>query len=336
MLKKVVLTLVLLVLVGSFLVSSAVVGVAAEKDEDVLIGIIFPHPESPFIQNMLKSVTIASEKYGWKAILRTPSTSEEIERFNTLIQDLAIRCDALVIQSMEIGSAAAYSKRAMDDGVFVVHTNWDQASPIEGAFLTVMGVSQFGGGEAVGKELGKMAPAGSKGVYLGGTPGYHSTERGNGFEAGFTSTNQGGVVLGQANTQWTRETGYDAMMDLLQRFPDLNVVYGAADEIALGAIEALRHAGRLEDVLVGGFDANPNAVMAIKMGDLTASVSIAPLEMAVESVRVIKAAMEAKKYGFEDLLGIPPVTIIPPIVVTKENADAFLQKYIDFGIPVEE
>lgn len=295
--------------------------------EEVTLGIIFPHPESPFVQNTLKATQILADKYGWEVVLRTPSTSEEIEQLNTMVEDMAMSgVKAMMIQSMDIGSVAAYAKRAMDNGVYVIHMNWDQASPIEGAFVTVIGVSQFGNAEAVGKVLGKMAPQGAKAVYVAGTPGYHTENRGKGFQSGMLQTNPDYEFLGEVNTVWTRETGYSAMQDMLQRFPEIDVVYGASDEIALGAIEAIKEAGRLDKILVGGFDANPNAIESIKAGELTATVSIAPLEMSQESVRIIKALLDGEK------IDVPPLIVIPSEVVTAENADAFLQKYVDFGI----
>jgi ABC-type sugar transport system substrate-binding protein len=302
----------------------------AEVSEKKLIGVLMPHPESPFVINLVEAVRIEGRKQGWTVIAQTPAKVTDVEQFNILIEDMTeAGVNALIMQSMDIGSAATYAKKAMEAGVWTIHTNWDQPSPIEGAFLTVMGVKNHDGAKAVAVELAKMVPPDAKAVYIGGSPGWHDTQRETGFEDGLKEVSPNIEVLGKTNTMWTRETAFTAMNDMLQRFPKIDLVYGASDEIALGAIEALKAAGRLEGTVVGGYDANPNAIQSILAGELTATVSIAPLEMAIESIKDLKLAFEGKANEVQPLINMPT------IVVTKENAEEFLKTYKDFGIPVE-
>lgn len=67
-----------------------------------------------------------------------------------------------------------------------------------------------------------------------------------------------------AHGDYTRVSGERAMDTLLARVPDLDAVFVGSDLMALGALTALRRAGRRvpEDVAVGGFDDSPVAVTA--------------------------------------------------------------------------
>ena len=56
------------------------------------------------------------------------------------------------------------------------------------------------------------------------------------------------------------------MQSLLQANPDITGVISGNDEMALGAIAALKEAGKLSGVLVGGFDGSPDAVAAVNLG----------------------------------------------------------------------
>ena len=56
------------------------------------------------------------------------------------------------------------------------------------------------------------------------------------------------------------------MQSLLQANPNVKGVISGNDEMALGAIAALKEAGKLKQVTVGGFDGSPDAVDAVKEG----------------------------------------------------------------------
>ena len=57
------------------------------------------------------------------------------------------------------------------------------------------------------------------------------------------------------------------MQSMLQANPDIIGVISGNDEMALGAIAALKEAGKLDRIKVGGFDGSPDAVAAIKAGE---------------------------------------------------------------------
>ncbi len=59
---------------------------------------------------------------------------------------------------------------------------------------------------------------------------------------------------------------------MLQAHPDIIGVISGNDEMALGAIAALKEAGKLSQVKVGGFDGSPDAVAAIKAGEMQYTV----------------------------------------------------------------
>ena len=78
--------------------------------------------------------------------------------------------------------------------------------------------------------------------------------------------------VGQEVANWDRTQGFNRMQSLLQANPNINGVISGNDEMALGAIAALKQAGKLGDVTVGGFDGSPDAVAAIKAGELAYTV----------------------------------------------------------------
>ncbi|MEY9861685.1 DNA-binding LacI/PurR family transcriptional regulator [Catenulispora sp. GAS73] len=118
--------------------------------------------------------------------------------------------------------------------------------------------------------------------------------------AGWRETTGGDDTL-VAHGDYSRESGEAAMGELLERRPDLDAVFVASDLMAVGALDALRRAGRRvpEDVAVAGFDDSPAAATAVP--PLTTMRQ--PFKrISAEMVRLLLARIE----------GEPPASVILP------------------------
>lgn len=62
------------------------------------------------------------------------------------------------------------------------------------------------------------------------------------------------------------------MQSIIQANPVIDAVISGNDEMALGAIAALKEEGKLDGTVVGGFDGSPDAVDAIKAGEIAYTV----------------------------------------------------------------
>lgn len=67
------------------------------------------------------------------------------------------------------------------------------------------------------------------------------------------------------------------MENLLQANPEVQGVFAQNDEMALGAVEAIKASGK--DIIVVGFDGTEDALKAVEDGTLSATVAQKPLEM---------------------------------------------------------
>ena len=112
--------------------------------------------------------------------------------------------------------------------------------------------------------------------------------------------------VGSQVANWDRTQGHDKMQSLLQAHPDVIGVISGNDEMALGAIAALKEAGKLSSIKVGGFDGSPDAVAAIKAG---ATFSAKAVDEADSFLKTGKTGATTEKQLFDCLL------------VTKANAD---------------
>ena len=74
--------------------------------------------------------------------------------------------------------------------------------------------------------------------------------------------------------QWSREDAYTKTFKLLKRYPNISILWCASDEMALGAINAIKRMGLKpgKDIFVGGFDWIKEGINSIKKNEMTASV----------------------------------------------------------------
>jgi ribose transport system substrate-binding protein len=86
-------------------------------------------------------------------------------------------------------------------------------------------------------------------------------------------------VVASQTANWERALAYNVAENLLQAHPEIDAIFAANDEMALGALEAADAAQRLEDVAIVGFDAIPDALDNIRAGRLLGSVAQFPSEM---------------------------------------------------------
>lgn len=101
-------------------------------------------------------------------------------------------------------------------------------------------------------------------------------------------------VVASISADWDREKGLKASEDILQAHPDVNAIIGSNDQMALGAVQAVKSAGKLDDVLIVGDDAIPSALAALKAGELDATIDGNTDLVGYEAV---KAAYEHVKNG---------------------------------------
>lgn len=128
------------------------------------------------------------------------------------------------------------------------------------------------GARMAGEYLVELIGEKSKAAELIGIPGASATiDRGKGFhEVADTKLN----VIASQTANFNRAEGLTVMENILQANPDIKGVFAHNDEMALGALEAIKAAGK--DIAIIGFDATDDAVLAVKDGSIKATVAQQP------------------------------------------------------------
>lgn len=120
-------------------------------------------------------------------------------------------------------------------------------------------------------------------------------------------------IVARQPADYRRPQAVSVMQNILQANPKgtVDVVYAANGEMALGAIQAIKDAGRGGEMIVIGLDGQKEELDAIRAGDLAATWTYSP------------AGTEGFETALKILKGepVPPRVILPSVQITRDNVD---------------
>jgi ribose transport system substrate-binding protein len=213
---------------------------------------------------------------------------------------IARRVSAIVLAPADSRALVGVAKKAADAGIVVVNIdNRLDRDALADRHLAVpfVGPDNRKGAAAVGAYVAKRLKAGDPIAILEGAPNaFNGIERKRGFE---DAARAGGLTVARSHTaQWETARANQIVSALVSERADVKAILCANDSMALGAVAALKAAGRGRDILVAGFD-NITAVQGlVKSGDIIATadqhgdqLAVYGIEFALERLRTPSAPL---------------------------------------------
>ncbi|CAN5472576.1 substrate-binding domain-containing protein [soil metagenome] len=170
-------------------------------------------------------------------------------------------------------NVASELQKAVDAGIPVILI--DNDIPDWAGKSAVVGTDNFAGGQAAGTWVKENLPAGAKLAVLQGVLGNPTLDS---RVTGMLDTlGDAATVVATTPTDCDQTKGLNAAQDILTANPELDAIYSACGPPLIGALEAIKSAGRT--LITVGFDASPDEVASIAAGVETASVAQFPAKM---------------------------------------------------------
>ena len=252
-----------------------------------LISIIVNDPANAYWYTEGKVAAAEAQKLGYMATVGASKgdTNTESNLIDTAITNKSV---AIILDPANASGSIGAVKKAVAANipVFLVNAEINQQGLAKAQLVSNNAQGAALGAEEWVKDIGQQ---GNYVELLGNPADNNAATRSNGYET-VLSQYTGLVKVGSQVGNWDRTQGHDKMQSLLQAHPNVIGVISGNDEMALGAIAALKEAGKLSSIKVGGFDGSPDAVAAIKAGELQYTV-LQPV-----AVFAAKAVDEADSY----------------------------------------
>jgi erythritol transport system substrate-binding protein len=277
------------------------------------IAVITVDPSNPYWKAQIDTASAEFKKLGYEpttsAHENDPDTQNQL--VETAIND---KVKGVLLDPAGADESVAAVQKLVDANIPVVLIN---AEISQTGLAKAQIVSNNAQGATVGAEEWAKA-MNYKGTYveLLGKPSDNNAQvRSDGYK-GVISQYPDLKQVGKEIANWDRQEGQEKMESLLSKNPDVQGVIAGNDEMALGAINALKEKGKLEKVKVLGFDGNQDAADAVKKGEMVASV----LQPIVEGTK--KAAAQLDSVIRTGETGVAEEKqALDCVLITKENAD---------------
>ncbi len=230
-----------------------------------------------------------------------------IETFVSLGVD-AIVCSPLDFQGAIPGVLAANSAR-----IPYVAVN----AEVGGGNFTYVGSRNYEAGAIQGEHMAKVLPKGAKIVYLRGTEGMaHTRDRRQGVQDKLLAPRPDIRLLAEQTASYDRVQAMKVMEDWIQAFPQIDAVLAANDQMALGALEALKAARREKGVYIAGIDGTQEARQNVARGLFSMTVLQDAKGQASTALETALKLIAGEK--------LPKVIHVPFRPITPENIKEYM------------
>jgi len=258
-----------------------------QQTQNIKIAVIVKALNSDYWKIVEAGAKAAGKDLGVDVVVLGPSAETAVSEQVAMIEDqITKKVSALAVAPSQPPSAIPFFDKAKQAGIPVVlidtDANWEDK-------VSFVGTGNYNGGKLAGEFLAQKLGKGGKVAIIRGAMGDPThDERANGAIEVLKAQGLEIVDIQPANSE--RGLGMTVMENILQAHPDVQGVFATNDEMALGAVRAIKAANK--NIIVVGFDGSPDALKSIAAGELTASVAQSPYNIGYKGV---EAAVKAVK-----------------------------------------
>jgi len=226
---------------------------------------------------------------------------------------IAQKVDAIVIAPADSKAVVPVCKRSMDAGIIVVNIDnkFDAAVLADKKVkIPFVGPDNRKGARLAAEHLAKKLKPGDKVAILEGVPNaFNGIQRKLGFEDAMKAA--GMNIVSSQSAYWETAKAEPIAAALVTEHPDLKAVLCANDSMALGAVAALKAAGKSDLIFVVGFDNILAAQRLLKEGRLLCTIDQHADKLAIYGIEYALEMLKGK--------GTPSDRETPVDLITAET-----------------
>jgi inositol transport system substrate-binding protein len=235
----------------------------------VKIGVTFPILDQ-FLQTVADGMQAKATEMGTVDLNIVAAQEKTDVQLGQVENFISQKVDAIIVIPVDTDAAGPMTAKAQAAKIPLVYVNRRPSDLPKG--VPYVGSDSLYAGTVEMESLAKLAGGKGNVVILQGDPANEAAVLRTKGCNDVVAKNPGMKVTKTQAGNWYRDKGLSIMENWIQTGETINVVCANNDEMALGAIQALKNAKLLDKVFVGGVDATKDALAAMKAGDLEVTV----------------------------------------------------------------
>ena len=240
---------------------------------------------------------LAGKDFGYDVKVLGPNDeSNAQEQCNQILDAVSAGTDAIVLSANNPDTVVSTAADVHADGMPLVEI--DSILPDENAYDAFLGTNNYDAGKALGDYIGAQDSSAKVAVIRGLVGTSNHDNRCKGIEDGVTAA--GAEVVGVQPADSDRAKAVTVAENFIQANPDLTAFAATNDEMALGAYEAVKAAGKEDEITVYGFDGSIGGLESIMNGEMTGTAAQDPVQEGYGGVELAVKILEGKDYEKEN------------------------------------
>jgi ribose transport system substrate-binding protein len=275
-------------------------GKESKAGEKLRIALVMKSLANEFFQTMEKGAREHQRAHSseYELIANGIKDEQDVSRQAQIVEQMiAQKVNAIVIAPADSQALVGVCKRAADAGIAVVNIDnkfSDEVLKEKGINIPFVGPDNRKGARIAGEYVAKKLKAGDKVAMLEGMPGaINGIQRKLGFEEAVKAA---GLTLAASQAaNWETDRANRIASAILTDQPDLKALLCCNDSMALGAVAALKAAGKSGKILVAGFDDISAVEQLIREGKILCTVDQHGAQLAVYGIEYALEIARQKK-----------------------------------------
>lgn len=282
--------------------------------QDANIGVSMPTIQGPWYTPLLYGITEEATKLGYGTIILDAGGYANVDQQVSQVSNLAVQqVKAILMDPANPSAFNAIVKQTQSSGIPVLGAGSPiVASDVEGD--AAASSSHCSIGQELAKGAQELLPDGGTVAALAGPPGaFWSGDRWRCFKEAVAGTKI--EIVAEQNSEQDVATALSLANDFLQRYPDVDLLYGADDTYGVGAARAVQSAGKCGEIKVLFAVLGPAAEELMRAGCVDYVVAQQPVVIGRTAVQLADQLIRGEKPD-------PKLVEIPLIPVTPANLES--------------
>ena len=294
---------------------------AAAADKKYRIAYVARAQGDSFAAWLANSMVAEAKKYPDMTVTVFDGQSKNEQIASHIENAVTNKFDLIIIQPLDSEAQVAPALAAMKAGVKVMTCNNTIADP------SIPGIDADPIQQAAenAKLAVKQVPKNAKVVVLMGPPGnMHSDKRRIGWQKYFFDVRKDVKIVGEQIANWNKDEAMQKMEDWIQSQGKIDAIISMNDNMAVGALEAVKGSGAKTNPLAYGVDGTPEACLYIKDGRMTSTTLQSAYALAEKSMKMAHDMLTGKKVDAK-------IDFITAELITKDNASKYIEMHKKAG-----